>query len=94
MPIAQTFDRRTREETDPHNPDLKILIMNFDPTTQNTQQQSNPTTPHTGLLSSPNKIFNSLRTSNNGISPKKVMQMNDAAMSISNHIMSNSINPK
>jgi hypothetical protein len=71
-PVAQTFDRRERAESNYQNPDLKILIMNFDRTepASHLHQQSNPTTPsHSGLLSSPAKIFNSMRSSNIGIAP-------------------------
>ena len=48
-PVAQTFDRRNRAESDSQNPDRKILIMNYDPNSQK-HQQSNPTTPRTGVL--------------------------------------------
>ena len=60
--------------------------MNLDPNAHLKHQQSNPTTPRNVVLPKPAKVINSLRSSNNGISPTKVMQMNDAAMSISNHV--------
>jgi hypothetical protein len=65
--------------------------MNFDPAVHPKHQQSNPTTPQ--RIPTPGKIGNSMRSSNNGISPNKVMQMNDAAMSISNHV-SNSMSQR
>jgi len=86
MPAPETLNRRNRPDSDFKSPDPKIQIMNVDHSAHQKHQQSNPTTPRTVTLPNQPIIFNSLRSSNNGISPTKVMQMNDAAMSISNHV--------